>query len=34
MVYRDDSKGGACREFKQELVLYYYGEGGEKERLT
>lgn len=32
MIDREDSLSGACKEFEQELVLYYYGEHGGEER--
>lgn len=32
MVYRDDSLPIGCRDFEQDLVLYYYGECAEGER--
>jgi hypothetical protein len=35
MVYHEDSRREACKEFEQDLVLYYYGEcaGMERTRL-
>lgn len=32
MVYRDDSLSTACKDFEQDLVLYYYGECAEAQR--
>lgn len=32
MIHRNDSLRGACKEFEEDLVLYYYGECAAEER--